>query len=107
MAAEPIDLERSFRQRAAAPRVWVCTGPLAALSLTLVALVVLMAATPAAAHGGAGSDATNYRARVLDPGRVGRERKVYGGDALIQLTNRTGQTVTASATRVSRTSASA
>ncbi|HWL44230.1 MAG TPA: hypothetical protein VNQ73_14915 [Ilumatobacter sp.] len=65
----------------------------AAAVLVLTLLVVVAPAGSAAAHGGGGSDATNYRIDVTDPGDPGLGWRVYGGDALIELTNRTGRPV--------------
>lgn len=62
----------------------------------VAALALLIAVVPAgrvAAHGGGGSDATNYRIDVTEPGDPGLAWRVYGGDALIELTNRTGDPV--------------
>lgn len=59
----------------------------------MVMLGVLAADGSAAfAHGGV-SDATNYVSRVVEPGAPGLEWKVYGGDSLLQLTNRSGEQV--------------
>lgn len=57
-----------------------------------VVVVLLATPTPASAHGG-GGDATNYRTEVRDPGDPGLSWRVYGGDSLIELTNRTGAEV--------------
>jgi len=61
----------------------------------LVVVAVVLLASPASAHGG-GSDATNFRVDVLEPGYPGLSWRTYGGDALIELTNRTGSELTLS-----------
>ena len=61
----------------------------------LVVVTVVLLASPASAHGG-GSDATNFRVDVLEPGYPGLSWRTYGGDALIELTNRTGSELTLS-----------
>jgi len=59
-------------------------------AVAAVAVVLPVPAGSVAAHGGGGSDATNYRTEVLEPGDVRLSWRVYGGDALVELTNHTG-----------------
>lgn len=59
----------------------------------LALLIVVGVGSPAAAHGGGGPDATNYETRVLDSGDPRLVWEVFSGDALLQLTNRTGEEV--------------
>lgn len=62
----------------------------AALSAAVATLLVV-AAGPALAHG-RGSDATNYDSRVTDaPPIDGLEWRVYGGDELLWVENRSGE----------------
>lgn len=51
---------------------------------------MLAAMTPAGAHGSGGADSTNFLTTVTDAGATGLEWEVQGGDALLQLTNKTG-----------------
>lgn len=64
-----------------------------AVATALVLLCVLAAdRTPVFAHSGA-ADASNYVSEITDPGHPGLQWKMYGGDALIELTNGTGETL--------------
>lgn len=63
----------------------------AGLAVALAALVVH--APSAAAHGLDDDGATNYVAKFLDSGAPGLKWQVFGGDALVELTNHTGTSV--------------
>lgn len=76
---------RRIRVRASIVRV--CVG------VVIGAGGLLSVATPVSAHGGGGADATNYQTTVLDEGDPGLDWRVFGGDALLELTNRTGAQV--------------
>jgi hypothetical protein len=64
----------------------------ATLAIGAFVLVLTLGASPAAAHGGV-QDSTNWRSEILDPGDQRLDWSVLGGDALLSLHNRTGQTV--------------
>lgn len=64
-----------------------------ALAAVVVLLCVLAAdRTPVFAHSGA-ADASNYVSEITDPGHPELQWKMYGGDALIELTNGTGEQI--------------
>src|SRR5215204_2392781 len=63
-------------------------------ALVVAAFGLLVAPSGASAHGGGGDDATNYRTTVVESGHPDLSWRVYGGDALLELTNRTGAVVT-------------
>ena len=54
---------------------------------------LLGVATPVPAHGSGGADATNYQTTMVDEGDPGLDWRVFGGDALLKLTNRSGEQV--------------
>ncbi|MGH9270263.1 MAG: hypothetical protein ACRDZ2_03225, partial [Ilumatobacteraceae bacterium] len=64
------------------------------VTIAIVALAVLTGGEPASAHGGTDTDASNFLITVTAPGDDGLDWRVYGGDALLELTNRTGRPVT-------------
>lgn len=76
-----------------AVRVPGCLRRRAVVAAVVGAVAALAPASAASAHGGGGSDATNYLITVTEPGDGGLEWKVRGGDALLELTNRTGERV--------------
>lgn len=59
-------------------------------ALVIVAAALAADGTPAFAHSGA-SDASNYVSTITDPGHPGLQWTMYGGDALIELTNGTDE----------------
>ena len=78
------------------PRPMIMRHPGSA-ALWVVSLVVALACfgalpSTASAHGG-GPDATNYETIVIDGADPGLHWRVLGGDAGLELTNRTGSTV--------------
>lgn len=59
-----------------------------------VALIVLAAASPAAAHGGGDEPGpANFRSEIIEPGVDGLSWRVLDGDGAIELTNTTGADV--------------
>jgi len=71
---------------------WCGTWSRRVVTATLAAAAVLGVPATVAAHGGT-TDATNYSSRVTDPGVVGLEWSVSGGDSLLELHNTTGHRV--------------
>ena len=68
-----------------------------AVRRVVLAFIVLVAVVgghggTAFAHSGA-ADASNYVSEITDPGHPDLQWKMYGGDALIELTNGTGETL--------------
>lgn len=64
------------------------------LVATTVAFVsVVLPASPATAHGGGGSDATNFKSTVTDAVHPELDWKVLAGDALLELRNESGRDV--------------
>lgn len=59
-------------------------------AVVIVAVALVADGTPAFAHSGA-ADASNYVSTITDPGHPDLQWQVYGGDALIELTNGTGE----------------
>lgn len=73
----------------------VCRWVVCAAGVLAVAIAVSSVGVGGvSAHGGGGSDATNYLTVVDDPGGDGLRWEVFGGDAQIGLTNATGAVVT-------------
>jgi hypothetical protein len=62
------------------------------IACLVIAGTIGVPATPAFAHGG-GPDATNYLSTILSSGMDGLEWKMFGGDSLLELTNRSGDQV--------------
>ena len=61
-------------------------------AVAALAAIDIAAPTHASAHAG-GSDASNYRSTVTDPGLGGLDWQIWGSDAAIRLTNRTTQVI--------------
>lgn len=76
------------------PSRFVGSKTRAVMGSAIAVVVMLCTASPVAAHGSVGSDSTNYRTQVDQPGDPGLMWEVFGGDALLQLTNSTGEEVT-------------